>query len=77
DGDELCRRVVELLGDPSRRAAIGAAARDCVLRAYSWSAHLRTLDWLLDAQGTDAGLAQAVQAREGAAPNAPALVRTP
>ncbi|ENO88194.1 MULTISPECIES: TIGR03087 family PEP-CTERM/XrtA system glycosyltransferase [Thauera] len=77
DGDELCRRVVELLGDPSRRAAIGAAARDCVLRAYSWSAHLRTLDWLLDAQGTDAGLAQAVQAREGAAPNAAALVRTP
>jgi len=71
------RRVVELLGDPSRRAAIGAAARDCVLRAYSWSAHLRTLDWLLDAQGTDAGLAQAVQAREGAAPNAAALVRTP
>ena len=58
-------------------AAIGAAARDCVLRAYSWSAHLRTLDWLLDAQGTDAGLAQAVQAREGAAPNAAALVRTP
>jgi sugar transferase (PEP-CTERM/EpsH1 system associated) len=49
DGDDLCKRVVALLADPARRAAMGAAARDCVLRAYSWSAHLRMLDWLLDA----------------------------
>lgn len=49
DGEDLCNRVVALLADPARGAAMGDAARDCVLRAYSWSAHLRMLDWLLDA----------------------------
>ncbi len=47
-GQAFCSRVIELLEDPVRRAAMGVAARDCVLRAYSWSAHLRTLDWLLE-----------------------------
>lgn len=49
DGEDLCNRVVALLADPARGAAMGDAARDCVLRAYSWSAHLRMLDWLLEA----------------------------
>jgi sugar transferase (PEP-CTERM/EpsH1 system associated) len=49
DGEAFCSRVIELLGDPARGATMGAAARDCVLRAYSWSAHLRMLDWLLEA----------------------------
>jgi len=77
DGDAFCARAVELLGDPARRAAIGEAARACVLGAYSWSAHLRTLDWLLDAEASDGGSAPAALAGEAAAPAAPAFVRVP
>lgn len=75
DGDAFCARVLDLLRDPARRAGMGEAARDCVLRAYSWSAHLRALDWLLEAPaGAQAaergGAAQAAiaQLEPGAAP---------
>ena len=44
DADEYEAQVLALLADPARGAAIGAAGRRCVLRAYSWSAHLQTLD---------------------------------
>lgn len=37
-------QVAALLADAPRAAAIGAAARDCVLREYSWGAHLAALD---------------------------------
>lgn len=75
DGEAFCARVLDLLRDPARRAGMGEAARDCVLRAYSWSAHLRALDWLLEApagaQATErGGAAQAAiaQLEPGAAP---------
>lgn len=67
DGEAFCSRVIALLDDPARGTAMGAAARDCVLRAYSWSAHLRMLDWLLEAPP---GTALAARAELAPAPAA-------
>lgn len=55
DEADLAARVLGLLGDDARRARMGEAALDCVLRAYSWSAHLRVLDGLLDVQPPEPG----------------------
>lgn len=53
DSAAFVSQVAALLEDPLRAASIGAAARDCVLREYSWDAHLaavdRRLERLLDA----------------------------
>ncbi len=67
DAEAFCAHVVDLLGDPARCAAMGAAARECVLEAYSWQAHLRMLDWLLEASP---GAAPAQRAPAGASPAA-------
>ena len=42
-------QVAELLDDRQRSASIGAAARACVLREYSWDAHLGAVDRRLEA----------------------------
>ena len=44
EADDFLRQVLALLADAPRAAAIGAAGRRCVLSAYSWAAHLQTLD---------------------------------
>ncbi len=36
DVEALARRVADLLADPERRAAVGAAAREAVVRDFSW-----------------------------------------
>ena len=40
--------ISELLSDPQRARRLGAAARDCVVRRYSWPAHLARIDQYLD-----------------------------
>lgn len=47
--EEFVSRTVALLGDVTLRRNMGLAARDAVLRAYSWSAHLAALEKLLGA----------------------------
>jgi sugar transferase (PEP-CTERM/EpsH1 system associated) len=44
DAQGFVDQVAALLDDPRRAAAIGAAARGCVLREYSWDAHLAAFD---------------------------------
>lgn len=44
DAQGFVKQVAALLDDPARAAAVGAAARDCVLREYSWDAHLAAVD---------------------------------
>ena len=44
DAADFQRQVLALLAEPARAAAVGAAGRLCVLGAYSWAAHLQTLD---------------------------------
>jgi sugar transferase (PEP-CTERM/EpsH1 system associated) len=44
DAQGFVQQVGALLDDPGRAAAIGTAARDCVLREYSWDAHLAAFD---------------------------------
>lgn len=41
---EYVARIADLLADPARAADIGRAARERVLRDFSWDAHLSTLD---------------------------------
>ncbi|BAL25903.1 sugar transferase, PEP-CTERM/EpsH1 system associated [Azoarcus sp. KH32C] len=60
---EFAQRVLELLGNPGRGAAMGVAARQCVQRAYSWEAHLTRLDALLTGPP-----AQAFAAKGGVSP---------
>ena len=61
-GDHV-RQVLALLAEPARAAAMGASGRRCVVEAYSWAAHLQTLDrhlqHTLQAQATPAPLALA------------------
>ena len=57
DGPAFAQAVIELLDHPERGAPMGTAARDCVLRAYSWPAHLALLDQLL-------GVAQSAPAHD-------------
>ncbi|MBN8511168.1 MAG: glycosyltransferase, partial [Burkholderiales bacterium] len=42
--DDYAREVGALLAEPARGAAMGAAARERVLRDYSWDAHLAAFD---------------------------------
>lgn len=44
EADDFLRHVLALLADAPAAAAMGAAGRRCVLNAYSWAAHLQTLD---------------------------------
>jgi sugar transferase (PEP-CTERM/EpsH1 system associated) len=44
DAQGFVHQVEALLDAPARAASIGAAARDCVLREYSWDAHLAAFD---------------------------------
>jgi glycosyltransferase involved in cell wall biosynthesis len=48
-GDEFVSRTVALLADVTLRRTMGLAAREAVLRSYSWSAHLAALEKLLGA----------------------------
>ncbi len=77
DGEALCARVGALLADPAQRAAMGEAARACVLRSYSWAAHLRMLDWLLDGQANVASSLPVAPVRASDPGSAPAIVRMP
>lgn len=45
--DDYLDRIIGLLADSSRAAAMGEAARQRVLETYSWQAHLAALDRLL------------------------------
>jgi glycosyltransferase involved in cell wall biosynthesis len=47
DAGAFADRVVALLRDPARRERMGAAARERVVEAYSWEAHLGVLERLL------------------------------
>ena len=42
--DDFVDAIDALLRDPARAAAVGRAGRQRVLRDYSWSAHLSTID---------------------------------
>jgi sugar transferase (PEP-CTERM/EpsH1 system associated) len=44
DAEGFVTRVAELLVNSRLATATGAAARECVLREYSWDAHLATFD---------------------------------
>ncbi|HET8627138.1 MAG TPA: glycosyltransferase, partial [Thermomicrobiales bacterium] len=44
DPAALAAALAELLGDAAARRALGAAARERVVRHYSWAAHCRALD---------------------------------
>ena len=44
DADDYVRHVLALLAEPARAADTGAAGRRCVVDAYSWAAHLQTLE---------------------------------
>ncbi len=44
---DIARAVLDLLGDPARRIAMGTAARRHVIEQYDWSACLEPLDTLL------------------------------
>ncbi len=47
DPGDFATAVVELLGDPDRRARLGARARETVLGAYTWEAKARQLETLM------------------------------
>ena len=49
DSSSFIESSVELLEEPQRAAAMGAAARECVLARYSWDARLARIDHYLDA----------------------------
>ncbi|MEO1309406.1 MAG: TIGR03087 family PEP-CTERM/XrtA system glycosyltransferase [Pseudomonadota bacterium] len=49
DAATLAREALSLLNDPERRAALGAAARACVQRDYSWEGRLARFDAALAA----------------------------
>jgi glycosyltransferase involved in cell wall biosynthesis len=49
DAQDYVSGVETLLGSPEMRSAMGAAARQRVLRRYSWDAHLAAIDRYLDA----------------------------
>ena len=46
--DELASKAIELLGDPERRAEMGAAARKVMVDRYSWEAQVAKLEDLYD-----------------------------
>jgi polysaccharide biosynthesis protein PslH len=48
---EWIETCVQLLGDPQRSAAIGAAARARILEEFSWTARLGTFNKLIDTAG--------------------------
>ena len=51
---DIVARIGELLADPARSAAMGAAARRRVVERYDWDANLAMLDDLLDLEPTTA-----------------------
>jgi glycosyltransferase involved in cell wall biosynthesis len=50
DARDFAGQVDRLLRAPAMRAAMGDAARERVLRRYSWDAHLSAIDRYLDAR---------------------------
>ena len=60
-GEEFVSRTVELLADVTLRRTMGLAAREAVLRSYSWSAHLAALEKLLGASTHCSGVAHGAQ----------------
>ena len=54
DGAALTAELAALLDNPARAAAVGTAARQCVLAHYAWSAHLAVIDRHLAAFGASA-----------------------
>ena len=46
DPDGLCEAVAQLLGDPNKRAALGAAARRLAEERYDWTSCLKPLESL-------------------------------
>lgn len=45
--EDYVRQLQQLLGDPARAVAVGAAGRERVLQSYSWTAHLSGIDRFL------------------------------
>ena len=56
DAGEFVRKIELLLSEPARAAAMGAAGRQCVVRDFSWEAHLGLIDKML-ADVSNMGLA--------------------
>jgi sugar transferase (PEP-CTERM/EpsH1 system associated) len=50
---EYVEAIDTLLRNPARAAALGAAARECVVKRYSWGAHLAALERHLEAAGAE------------------------
>jgi sugar transferase (PEP-CTERM/EpsH1 system associated) len=50
DENAFCERIEGLLDDSEYAHALGAAGRACVMRRYTWSAHLAKIDLQLEAQ---------------------------
>lgn len=44
---EIAEQVTALLSDPAQAAALGAAAREQVMRRYSWEARLQPLEQIM------------------------------
>jgi len=57
DAEAFVHQVDALLRDPVRALAMGQAGRRCVLRSYSWEAHLSTIDRHLDRLRADQPMA--------------------
>lgn len=65
--EDFIAAVGGLLDEPARAEAIGRAARQCVLRHYSWAAHLGAIDRHLEGLGAaSAAAAPGVRHRLGA-----------
>jgi len=54
DTGDFVAAIGGLLRDPERAAAMGTAARTCVLARYGWEAHLSRIDRYLEAPATEA-----------------------
>jgi hypothetical protein len=72
DSEQLADRILALVADADRRAAMGAAGQAKVRARYRWSAVIREYEALWDALAADAARDTAAQARPSAArPAAP------
>ncbi len=74
DAGDYVQHLSALLTEPSRAAETGAAGRRCVVSAYSWAAHLQTLDRHLQ-QTLQTPAALAPSASAAAAAGAPVGAR--
>ena len=51
--DDFVREIDALLKAPAQAASIGLSGRQCVLKSYSWEAHLTGIDRYLDSRRPD------------------------